>query len=78
MTITLEVVLYIIATILLVLAALNVGARIALGWAGLHRSVHLRCATSVLTAHISGNFSERKVPGRLPASVLTHLGNHSH
>jgi hypothetical protein len=35
MTITLEVVLYIIATILLVLAALNVGARIALGWAGL-------------------------------------------
>jgi hypothetical protein len=35
MTITLEVVLYAIAVVLLVLAALGVGTRLTLGWAGL-------------------------------------------
>ena len=35
MTITREVVLYAIAVILLVLGALGVGKRVALGWAGL-------------------------------------------
>jgi hypothetical protein len=38
-TITLEVVLYIIAVVLLVLAALGVGTRVALGWAGLALAV---------------------------------------
>jgi hypothetical protein len=38
-TITLEVVLYVIAVVLLVLAALGVGTRVALGWAGLALAV---------------------------------------
>jgi hypothetical protein len=38
-TITIEVVLYVIAVVLLVLAALGVGSRIALGWAGLALAV---------------------------------------
>jgi hypothetical protein len=39
MTITLEVVLYVIAVVLLVLAALGVSTRVALGWAGLALAV---------------------------------------
>jgi hypothetical protein len=35
MTVTLEVVLYFIAVVLFVLAALGVGRRLTLGWAGL-------------------------------------------
>jgi hypothetical protein len=38
-TITLEVVLYVIAVVLLVLAALGVGTRVALGWVGLALAV---------------------------------------
>jgi hypothetical protein len=39
MTITLEVVLYLIAVVLLVLAALGIGKRVALGWLGLALAV---------------------------------------
>jgi hypothetical protein len=39
MTITVEVVLYLIAVVLLVLAALGVATRVALGWAGLALAV---------------------------------------
>jgi hypothetical protein len=74
MTITAEVLLYAIAVILLVLAALGLGTRVALGWLGLALAVFTFGVLRFLTRTHIGQFPHPYTIRHLPTSVFTHSG----